>query len=114
MEIPNFFNKFEYESETYNTSHFISPVLEGNNLFEKNLNSQEIPGAIANGISAIYRSAINELSQDVDSEIIFAGGIGQKMQSLQKRIHVNNKFKVAPAQETTLQGLMLLAQDFVN
>jgi xylulokinase len=108
------FNKFEYESETYNTSHLISPVLEGNNLFEKNLNSQEIPGAIANGISAIYRSAINELSQDVDSEIVFAGGIGQKMQSLQKRIHVNNKFKVAPAQETTLQGLILLAQDFVN
>jgi xylulokinase len=108
------FNKFEYESETFNTSHFISPVLQGNNLFEKNLNPQEIPAAIANGIAAVYRSAINELNQDTDSEIIFAGGIGQKMQSLQKRIYVNNKFKIASAEETTLQGLMLLAQDFVN
>lgn len=108
------FNKFEHESETFNTGHFISPVLEGNNLFEKNLNPQEIPAAIANGISAVYRSSINELNQDADSEIVFAGGIGQKMQSLQKRICVNNKFKIAPAEETTLQGLMLLAQDFVN
>jgi xylulokinase len=108
------FNKFEYESETFNTNHFISPVLEGNNLFEKHLNRQEIPGAIANGISAVYRSAINELNQDANSEIVFAGGIGQKMQSLQKRIYANNKFKIASAQETTLQGLMLLTQDFVN
>jgi xylulokinase len=108
------FNKFEYESETFNTSHFISPVLQGNNLFEKNLNPQEIPAAIANGIAAVYRSAINELNQDADSEIVFAGGIGQKMHSLQKRIYVDNKFKIASAEETTLQGLMLLAQDFVH
>ncbi len=108
------FIKFEYESETFNTKHCISPVLEGNNLFEKDLNPQEVPAAIVNGISAVYRSAINEFNQDADSVIIFAGGIGQKMQSLQKRICVNNKFKIAPAEETTLQGLMLLAQDFVN
>jgi xylulokinase len=108
------FNKFEFESEIFNTFKSIPPILEGSNIIERNLNSLEIPGAIANGISAVYRSAIIELSQDTELEIVFAGGVGQKMKSLQKRIAFDNKYSIATGEETTLQGLLLLAQDLIN
>jgi hypothetical protein len=63
-----------------------------------------------NGIAERYRIAIAEIDNSSNSELIFAGGIGQKMKSLQKRVGLNHKFVVASAEETTLQGLLLLAR----
>jgi len=104
------FNIFEDQSEMYETDEVIIPTLEGNNISTKQLHPREAPSAIMNGIAERYRIAIAEIDNSSNSELIFAGGIGQKMKSLQKRVGSNHKFVVASADETTLQGLLLLAR----
>jgi xylulokinase len=79
----------------------------------KPLNSQEkqnISDEVAFQFFQVYRDAIKSLNCEKMTSLIFAGGVGQRFQSLQESLSTEFKtpIHVADTNESTLQGLSFL------
>ncbi len=83
------------------------------NLLKENVNKlsvEEISSKFFGSLIRSYETALSELN--LEGELLFAGGVGQKVQLIAIELSkaAGRKFSISNAKETTLEGLAKLAQ----
>jgi xylulokinase len=81
--------------------------LKGN---EGKLTADEISSKFFGSLIRSYEDALSELN--LEGELLFAGGVGQKVQTISHELSkaTGRKFSISKAQETTLEGLAKIAR----
>jgi sugar (pentulose or hexulose) kinase len=74
------------------------------------LTTEEISSKFFGSLIRSYEVALSELN--LEGELLFAGGVGQKVQIIASELSkaTGRKFSISKAQETTLQGLAKIAR----
>jgi xylulokinase len=78
---------------------------------DNKLTSKEISSIFFGSLIRRYEIALAELN--LEGELLFAGGVGQKVQIISNELSrvTARKFSISNAQETTLEGLAKIARD---
>jgi hypothetical protein len=74
------------------------------------LTAEEISSKFFGSLIRSYEAALSELN--LEGELLFAGGVGQKVQLIAIELSkaTGRKFSISSAQETTLEGLAKIAR----
>ena len=82
-------------------------LLKGN---DNKLTSDEMSSKFFGSLIRRYETALSELN--LEGELLFAGGVGQKVQIISSELSkvTGRKFSISNAQETTLEGLAKIAR----
>ncbi len=106
------FAKFMQKSEVFETSEILDLDLSEKQLLTLDKHDY-LPSMILNSVATAYKSALSEVNDKSLKYLIFAGGVGQKFNKLQKLISEKKNYKIAQSEETTLRGLILLAKELI-